>query len=69
MEHVYINFRATANLVRRLDALAEAESRRTGLNIKRSALIRRALERDLQQTEHAIAQDAAAAQAMAVHPV
>lgn len=53
MEHVYINFRAPADLVQKLDELAEAEARRTGLPVGRSALIRRALEQDLERRKQA----------------
>lgn len=49
MEHVYLNFRASAELVRRIDELAEAESKRTGLPVGRSALIRRAIEQDIER--------------------
>ena len=49
MEHVYINFRAPSELVQRLDELAAAETSRTGLPVGRSALIRRALEQDLER--------------------
>ena len=49
MKHVYINFRAPADLIARLDAMAEAESKRTGLPVGRSAMIRRALEQDLER--------------------
>lgn len=53
MDHVYINFRAPAELVQNLDELAEAEARRTGLPVGRSALIRRALEEDLERRKQA----------------
>lgn len=53
MDHVYINFRAPAELVQKLDELAEAEARRTGLPVGRSALIRRALEEDLERRKQA----------------
>lgn len=53
MDHVYINFRAPADLVARIDELAEAEAKRTGLQVKRSAIIRRALEADLERRRQA----------------
>ena len=49
MKQVYINFRAPVELIARLDAMAEAEAKRTGLPVGRSAMIRRALERDLER--------------------
>jgi predicted transcriptional regulator len=51
MKHAYINFRAPADLIARLDAMAEAESKRTGLPVGRSAMIRRAVEQDLTRRE------------------
>lgn len=49
MKHAYINFRAPADLIARLDAMADAESKRTGLPVGRSAMIRRAIEQDLER--------------------
>lgn len=51
MKHIYINFRAPADLIARLDAVAEAESKRTGLPVGRSAVIRRAIEQDITRRE------------------
>jgi predicted transcriptional regulator len=53
MNYVYINFRAPADLVARIDELAEAEAKRTGLPVHRSAIIRRALEADLERRRQA----------------
>jgi len=57
MEHVYINFRAPADLVQRIDELAEAESKRTGLPVGRSALIRRAIEEDIERRKQAASKE------------
>ena len=47
MEQKYINFRAPQALVDAIDELARQETRRTGLPVDRSGIIRRALEEDL----------------------
>jgi hypothetical protein len=48
MEHKYINFRAPKALVDAIDELARQETKRTGLPVDRSGIIRRALETDLE---------------------
>lgn len=43
----YLSIRAPKSLVDRLDQLARDEAARTGLTVKRSAIVRRALEREV----------------------
>lgn len=47
MQHAYVSLRIPAELAADLDRLAEAEAKRTGLNVTRSELIRRAIIDDL----------------------
>lgn len=50
-EHTNITVRVPAELRERLQALAEAESKRTGLRVDISSVVRRALVLDLEKRE------------------
>lgn len=60
MKHAYINIRVPAELAQALDRLAEAEAKRTGLNVTRSELIRRAIIDDLAKRAPEAKKDGAA---------
>lgn len=51
MRYKFISLRAPAELVEKIDALARAETERTGLPVDRSGIVRRALEQDLARRE------------------
>lgn len=53
MEFTNVNVRVTTELLEAIDALAERESKATGLQVNRSDIVRRALTEDLRRRQEA----------------